>query len=119
MENALAFRQTYSGSESVPSRAGPLIAATDESGFAPSSAVNGGIQVVGSVTIHRSMGDDTPAPAPASAVAAAGPGAASVRVHRGTTASALPVLAPAVAQDEGKPRHIIVSQTAAAQADPA
>jgi hypothetical protein len=121
MENALSFRQTYSGSESLPARPGPLIVANDSNGFVPSSTVNGGIQVVGSVTIHRSMGDGTPAPPPAlaSAAATAETGAAGVRVHRGTGSAALPAVTPAVAQDEGKPRHIVVSQAATAQADPA
>jgi len=116
MENALAFRQQYSGSETLPTRASPLLAATVESGFAPSSTVNGGIQVVGSVTIHRSMGDDVPAAAVAAAVApsVADSPAAGVRVHRGVAAAA-----PVVMQDEGRPRHITVSQTDSGQADPA
>jgi spore germination cell wall hydrolase CwlJ-like protein len=108
MENALAFRQTYSGSESLPSRMSPLIAATDDtSGFAPSSAVDGGIQVVGSVTIHRSMGEDGLVAPAAATVAVVDSSAPGVRVHRGTTE-------PTIA-DVGKPRHITVS----AQPNPA
>ncbi|WP_267386448.1 cell wall hydrolase [Sphingomonas sp. GC_Shp_3] len=118
MENALAFRQTYSGSESLPGDSTPLLAATDTSDFAPSSAVNGGIQVVGSVTIHRSMGDDTPARAITASPAVAESGVGGVRVHRGNAdPSSAPI--PAIAQSEGKPRHITVSQASMARADPA
>ena len=107
MENALAFRQSYSGRESLPVRTSPILAATDDAGFAPSSAVNGGIQVVGSVTIHRSSPDEAapaatqPATTQPATSAVADSAVAGVRVHRGG-------LAPAVAQDVGKPRHIIV-----------
>jgi len=119
MENALAFRQTYSGSESLPVRASPLIAATDDSsGFAPSSAVNGGVQVVGSVTIHRSMGDDLPALAAAATEAAADTGIAGVRVHRGAVENA-PASVLAITGGEGKPRHITISQAVSRQVDPA
>ncbi|MDF0488558.1 cell wall hydrolase [Sphingomonas sp. H39-1-10] len=103
MENALAFRQTYSGSETLPARTSPILAAADEASVPPASAANGGIQVVGSVTIHRSTPEDAaPAAAAAPAVApVAESGVAGVRVHRGA-------LAPAIAQDVGKPRHITV-----------
>lgn len=107
MENALAFRQSYSGSESVPARASAILAASDDTGAAASSAINGGIQVVGSVTIHRSAPDEAPPPTIVPTADIGG-----VRVHRGA-------LAPAVAQDEGKPRHITVSGTMPVQADPA
>jgi len=107
MENALAFRQSYSGNESLPVRSNPIVATNDDLGVAPSSAVDGGIQVVGSVTIHRSAPDE-PAPTAAITPAVADAGVAGVRVHRGA-------FAPAIAQDVGKPRHITVS----ASSDPA
>lgn len=109
MENALAFRQSYSGSESLPVRISPTLAASDDSDVVPSSAGNGGIQVVGSVTIHRSVPDEAaPAgPTPALTPVADG-GVAGIRVHRGA-------FAPDVAQDVGKPRHITVP----AASDPA
>lgn len=102
MENALAFRQSYSGSESLPARTNPILAASDDAGAVPSSAVNGGIQVVGSVTIHRSTPDEAVPTGPTPVTTAAtDTGVAGIRIHRGG-------MAPALAQDVGKPRHITV-----------
>jgi len=109
MENALAFRQSYSGSETLPVRISPILAASDDSDVVASSAVNGGIQVVGSVTIHRSVPDEAAPAGPTPALTpVAETGVAGIRVHRGA-------FAPDVAQDVGKPRHITVP----AASDPA
>jgi hypothetical protein len=58
MERSLAFRQGYSGSESVPERGGSsYLAAT---GLDQSARSSSGIQHVGGVTIFRAAAEDAP-----------------------------------------------------------
>ena len=76
MENALAFRQTYSGAEPLPG--GSRMAAAGTVEIHEAAALAGAVETIGGVTIHR-HGESVAAAAPAAdALAAAAPVAAPV-----------------------------------------
>ncbi|MDO7842727.1 cell wall hydrolase [Sphingomonas immobilis] len=84
MERSLAFRQGYSGSESVPDRGTSYLAA---SGMDQSERPSSGIQQVAGVTIFRAAPAKAVSapgePAAKAAVAVSSPGAKSVRISGG------------------------------------
>ena len=96
LENALAFRQNYAGTEPLLTGRAPAPAAPEATA---TNALYAETEVVGSVTIHRGMmpGTAKPIPAAADAVPAQTPAfarptvtvSAGVRIHRGAMPAAL------------------------------